>query len=523
MDPDKPKPGRWHRWSAVALCVIVLVELAVLGFYGVTNFDHLPTGWLFWGPGGVLGLLALRTGIHGWWFDRARGRARCRKCGYPIVLGTQDPSGPTARPARADDEALKARPACPECGWKARRSKEYFKTRRSKRRVILAVLLLCVGVIGPWYGGQVMLRMEEQTEPLETAIVPTTWWIVTLPMNSGLHDKLVLERLEISDYYSDDDFDQMNATDRWLLRRSARRIMLDKSQQDDRRIWFLYAYADLSDPMDLEAYDPFFDLLVNDSERVSERAAWALSTSEGMSQRVCDAISDWAVTVTYPKIRMWAATCLVCGQDREVVAKYILELLACEDPARCSWGSSLAFDYFTVVIHDYDDKARFHGDIIETMLSHPDDTIRQNGLGTLREVLNEISEFPWDLLPRILPYLEPQESDSKETDAARCHTVLKLIHASISSDDGLHPDFYNLLFSSLDCDDPALRGHAVGYLRLFITNAFVVDTAAYAEIKPRVQDVINAHLDAGEEDEPIRASLVETLEWLDRHDVPQGE
>ncbi|MCZ6811355.1 MAG: hypothetical protein O7D97_05070, partial [Planctomycetota bacterium] len=90
--------------------------------------------WVFWSLGGLLGVIGLSLAAWALLWDRARGRRRCAKCWY-------DMSGTPGR-------------VCSECGYRARREKTLFKTRRHWRWVFVGILVLAVG-----YGASVTPRV----------------------------------------------------------------------------------------------------------------------------------------------------------------------------------------------------------------------------------------------------------------------------------------------------------------------------------------------------------------------------
>lgn len=120
----------------------------------VDTFVTTPSlDWLWWTGGGVLGALGLALGVWALLADRSRGRRRCPKCWYDL-------SGTPGR-------------VCSECGFRAKREKKLFKTRRRWRWAIVAAAVL------------VIAAASAETPKVQregwTALVPTTALIVYLP------------------------------------------------------------------------------------------------------------------------------------------------------------------------------------------------------------------------------------------------------------------------------------------------------------------------------------------------------
>ena len=90
------------------------------------------TDELLWGLAMLFGLLGVVLLVRGWRWDPPRGRRRCPKCWYEI-------SGGVGR--------------CSECGFEAKRPRQWRKTRRRKRLIAtsLGVILAATGLarLGP--------------------------------------------------------------------------------------------------------------------------------------------------------------------------------------------------------------------------------------------------------------------------------------------------------------------------------------------------------------------------------------
>ena len=190
----------------------------------------IPGQWVYVASACVFVLLSAGACWRGWRYDRARGRPRCYKCGYPVAPddaqavteavgrascqqkakrprgSTREPGGSAAHASRAG--CLSNQPkgadtgiteggsgawACPECGWEPRRVKDLTRTRRSRRWLAVSLLLLAGGT-SCWYAIHVQFRRYKLQEPLTTAAVPTTWWLLVLPQSSGDEDIIVYHR-----------------------------------------------------------------------------------------------------------------------------------------------------------------------------------------------------------------------------------------------------------------------------------------------------------------------------------------
>ncbi len=154
--------------------------------------EDIPGQWAYVAGACVFVLLSALAWWRGWRYDRARGRPRCSRCGYPVA--PDDARAVT----RAVGEAARRRSdapawACPECGWVPRRAKDLTRTRRSRKWLAGSVLLLLVAVSG-WYAIHVQYRRLKLREPLVTAAVPTTWWLLVLPHSQGNVDMIVYHR-----------------------------------------------------------------------------------------------------------------------------------------------------------------------------------------------------------------------------------------------------------------------------------------------------------------------------------------
>lgn len=82
--------------------------------------------WVWYLGAAVLGAGAFGLFAWAWWGDRSRGRARCGRCWYSLES--------------LQGEATDL-PVCPECGWKAKRRRQLFKSRRRKGWVAGALIL----------------------------------------------------------------------------------------------------------------------------------------------------------------------------------------------------------------------------------------------------------------------------------------------------------------------------------------------------------------------------------------------
>lgn len=190
----------------------------------------IPGQWVYVASACVFVLLSAGACWRGWRYDRARGRPRCYKCGYPVAPddaqavteavgrapcqqkakrprgSTREPGGSAAHASRAG--CLSNQPkgagagkteggsgpwACPECGWVPRRVKDLTRTRRSRRWLAVSLLLL-IGATSCWYAIHVQFRRYKLQEPLTTAAVPTTWWLLVLPQSSGDEDMILFHR-----------------------------------------------------------------------------------------------------------------------------------------------------------------------------------------------------------------------------------------------------------------------------------------------------------------------------------------
>ncbi|MCH8165773.1 MAG: HEAT repeat domain-containing protein [Planctomycetes bacterium] len=111
--------------------------------------------WVFWSLGGLLGVIGISLAAWALLWDRARGRRRCAKCWYNM-------SGSPGR-------------VCSECGYRAKREKKLFKTRRHWRWVFVGILVLAVG-----YGASVTPRVKRSWVGWPGA-VPTVVLIAMFP------------------------------------------------------------------------------------------------------------------------------------------------------------------------------------------------------------------------------------------------------------------------------------------------------------------------------------------------------
>ncbi|XAL98138.1 hypothetical protein OT109_11070 [Phycisphaeraceae bacterium D3-23] len=144
-------------------------------------------------------LLAAAAFRHAWFYDRAKGKPRCRKCGYPADA-SNTPGQPgwagclSNQPEQADaTDSPKPHGSCPECGWSPKRVKDFYRTRRSRRWLAVSLLLLAASC-STWYATHVQFRRLHLNEPTAIALTPTTWWIAVLPYRSGDEDLIVYHR-----------------------------------------------------------------------------------------------------------------------------------------------------------------------------------------------------------------------------------------------------------------------------------------------------------------------------------------
>ena len=116
--------------------------------------------WVFWSLGGLLGVIGILLAAWALLWDRPRGRRRCAKCWYNM-------SGTPGR-------------VCSECGYRAKREKKLFNTRRRWRWVFVGILVLAVG-----YGASVTPRVKRSRYGWPGA-VPTVVLIAMVPwLNPG--------------------------------------------------------------------------------------------------------------------------------------------------------------------------------------------------------------------------------------------------------------------------------------------------------------------------------------------------
>ncbi len=111
--------------------------------------------WVFWSLCGLLGVIGLSLAAWALLWDRSRGRRRCPRCWYDL-------SGTPGR-------------VCSECGYRAKREKKLFKTRRHWRWVFVGILVLAVG-----YGASVTPRVKRSWYGWPGA-VPTVVLIAMFP------------------------------------------------------------------------------------------------------------------------------------------------------------------------------------------------------------------------------------------------------------------------------------------------------------------------------------------------------
>lgn len=143
--------------------------------------EPIPGQGLYIALAVALILLAAIAAVRGATYDRAKGKPRCRKCGYPAP---KDKSATTT---------VSGGWSCPECGWSPRRAKDLLRVRRSRRWFVVSLLLLCCAW-SSWYAIHVQFRRQKLHEPTATALTPTTWWIAVLPNRTGDEDLIVFHR-----------------------------------------------------------------------------------------------------------------------------------------------------------------------------------------------------------------------------------------------------------------------------------------------------------------------------------------
>lgn len=152
----------------------------------------IPGQWAYVLAACVLLLLAAGALARGWFYDRAKGRPRCRRCGYPVVPGNaRDVAEAVEQAARS--KTKKPGWSCPECGWSPKRVKDLARTRRSRRWLFVSVLFV-LAACTTWYTIHVQYRRITLQEPLPTAMTPTMWWIAMLPHHGGDADLTVYYR-----------------------------------------------------------------------------------------------------------------------------------------------------------------------------------------------------------------------------------------------------------------------------------------------------------------------------------------
>lgn len=117
--------------------------------------------WAFHYAGYAVAIIAVLGVLLALFRDRAKGRARCRKCWYDL--------------AGAGDLPI----LCPECGKSHTKPRHLKKTRRHKRLALMWLLVMAVGGYGLW----VVPRVKSEAAH---GLVPSTvlrWIIVHVPMN----------------------------------------------------------------------------------------------------------------------------------------------------------------------------------------------------------------------------------------------------------------------------------------------------------------------------------------------------
>ncbi len=87
------------------------------------NATTMPTDWIYFTAGGVIGLIGLALTSWALFADRSRGRKRCPKCFYDMTGIVGEP------PYR-----------CPECGREIKRARKLHKTRRRWRWAMFALI-----------------------------------------------------------------------------------------------------------------------------------------------------------------------------------------------------------------------------------------------------------------------------------------------------------------------------------------------------------------------------------------------
>ncbi|MEL6795859.1 MAG: hypothetical protein AAFO89_03455, partial [Planctomycetota bacterium] len=120
--------------------------------------------WIWHWSGYAVALLALVGVVWALFWDRARGRRRCRRCWYDMA-GV--PTEPGDLPA-----------ACPECGRAHAKPRHLTRTRRRWGRAVVLGLVMVVGGYGLW----VVPRMQDEGRLgfVPDATLPWAVWHVRL-------------------------------------------------------------------------------------------------------------------------------------------------------------------------------------------------------------------------------------------------------------------------------------------------------------------------------------------------------
>ncbi len=134
--------------------------------------------WIWHWSGYAVAVVAFVGVVWALFWDRPRGRKRCRRCWYDL-------SGAADLPAD-----------CPECGRAHAKPKHLTRTRRRWGRAAVLGLLMVVGGYGLW----VVPRVQERGT---WGLVPTTATIVAMPWMRGDADvERQLEAGRVNNPYS---------------------------------------------------------------------------------------------------------------------------------------------------------------------------------------------------------------------------------------------------------------------------------------------------------------------------------
>ncbi len=121
--------------------------------------------WIWHWSGYAVALVSFVGVVWAIFWDRARGRKRCRRCWYDL-------SGVGDLPA-----------SCPECGRSHAKAKDLTRTRRRWGRAALLSLAMVVGGYGLW----VVPRVQERGA---WGLIPTTALIAAGPWLEHLNDQI---------------------------------------------------------------------------------------------------------------------------------------------------------------------------------------------------------------------------------------------------------------------------------------------------------------------------------------------